>query len=67
MPFAFDAAGFSLGLYGRIDNFDNFSQLVGTVARTGFADALLATRSADRIVTILAGRARRPCSASASS
>ena len=54
VPFAFDAAGNSLGLYGRIDNFDNFSHLVGTVALTGFAGALLATRSADRLVTILA-------------
>jgi len=42
VPFAFDAAGNSLGLYGRIDNFDNFSHLVGTIALTGFAGALLA-------------------------
>jgi uncharacterized membrane protein YjdF len=54
VPFAFDAAGNSLGLYGRIDNFDNFSHLVGTLALTGFAGALLATRGADRLVTILA-------------
>src|SRR6476469_6958397 len=54
---AFDAAGNSLGLYGRIDNFDNFSHLVGTVALTGFAGALLASRSADRLVTILAAAA----------
>ncbi|HVI18724.1 MAG TPA: hypothetical protein VM712_10115 [Gaiellales bacterium] len=54
VPFAFDAAGNTLGLYGRIDNFDNFSHLVGTVALTGFAGALLATRGADRLVTILA-------------
>ena len=54
VPFAFDAAGNSLGLYGRIDNFDNFSHLVGTLALTGFAGALLAGRSTDRLVTILA-------------
>ena len=54
MPFAFDAAGNSLGLYGRIDNFDNFSHLVGTLALTGFAGALLTGRSTDRLVTILA-------------
>jgi hypothetical protein len=51
VPFACDAAGNSLGLYGRIDN---FAHLVGTVALTGFAGALLATRSADRLITILA-------------
>jgi hypothetical protein len=53
-PFAFDAAGNSLGLYGRVHNFDNFSHLVGTVALTGFAGAMRATPSADRRVTILA-------------
>ena len=53
-PFAFDAAGNSLGLYGRVDNFDNFAHLVGTFALAGFAGTLLASRSADRVVTVLA-------------
>ena len=54
IPFAFDAAGNSLGLYSRIDNFDNFAHLVGTMALAGFAGTLLASRSNDRLVTVLA-------------
>jgi hypothetical protein len=54
VPFAFDAAGNSLGLYGHVDNFDNFAHLVGTFALAGFAGTLLARRNADRLVTVLA-------------
>jgi len=54
VPFAFDASGNTLGLYGRIDNFDNFSHLVGTLALTGVAGSLLAARSTDRLTTVFA-------------
>jgi hypothetical protein len=53
-PFAFDAAGNTLGLYHRVDNFDNLAHLVGTLALTGFAGSLLAGRRADKLVAILA-------------
>jgi hypothetical protein len=54
IPFAFDACGNTLGLYSRIDNFDNFAHLVGTLALTGFAGSLLDVRGGDRVVTIIA-------------
>ena len=54
IPFAFDACGNTLGLYNRIDNFDNFAHLVGTLALTGFAGSLLDARSGDRVVTVIA-------------
>jgi hypothetical protein len=54
IPFAFDAAGNTLGLYSRIDNFDNLAHLVGTLALTGFAGSLLARRGADRLVVAVA-------------
>src|SRR5262245_21869906 len=54
VPFAFDAAGNSLGLYGHIDNFDNLAHLVGTFALCGFAGTLLGARGGDRLVTALA-------------
>lgn len=54
VPFAFDAAGNSLGLYGRVDNFDNLAHLVGTFALCGFAGELLASRGDDLLVTVLA-------------
>ena len=50
VPFAFDACGNTLGLYGHVDNFDNFSHLVGTFALAGFAGALLAGRTDDRLL-----------------
>jgi uncharacterized membrane protein YjdF len=54
VPFAFDAMGNTLGLYGRVDNFDNLAHLVGTFALAGFAGSLLATRSDDRLLIGLA-------------
>lgn len=54
IPFAFDACGNTLGLYHRIDNFDNFAHLVGTLALTGFAGSLLGARGGDRVVTVIA-------------
>jgi hypothetical protein len=54
VPFTFDACGNTLGLYGRVDNFDNFAHLVGTFALTGVAGCLLAGRSIDRLTTVIA-------------
>jgi len=54
VPFAFDACGNTLGLYGRVDNFDNFAHLVGTFALTGVAGCLLAGRSTDRLTSVIA-------------
>ena len=54
IPFAFDAAGNSLGLYGRVDNFDNFAHLVGTLALTGVAGCMLAGRTTDRLTAVIA-------------
>jgi hypothetical protein len=54
VPFAFDAAGNTLGLYGRVDNFDNLAHLVGTFALAGFAGSLLAGRSIDRLLVGIA-------------
>jgi uncharacterized membrane protein YjdF len=54
IPFAFDAAGNTLGLYSRIDNFDNLAHLVGTLALTGFAGSLLARRAADPLLVAVA-------------
>jgi hypothetical protein len=50
VPFAFDACGNTLGLYGNVDNFDNLSHLVGTFALAGFAGALLDARTSDRLL-----------------
>jgi hypothetical protein len=54
IPFAFDAVGNTLGLYSRIDNFDNLAHLVGTLALTGFAGSLLARRAADPLLVAVA-------------
>ena len=54
VPFGFDAVGNTLGFYARIDNFDNFAHLVGTVALTGFCGALLTRRSNDTALRALA-------------
>src|SRR5437879_2003868 len=54
IPFAFDAAGNSLGLYQSVNNFDNIAHLVGTFALTGFAGSLLRSRSGDRLLVAAA-------------
>jgi hypothetical protein len=54
VPFAFDAAGNSLGLYGRVDNFDNIAHLVGTLALTGFVGSLLCGRTSEPLLAIAA-------------
>jgi hypothetical protein len=67
VPFAFDAAGNSLGLYGRIDNFDNLSHLVGTVALTGSKARCSTPEAPIASSRSWPRRAWRPSSASASS